>query len=366
MYESDWPTYVPVAEKLAKAKRKMKRLQKRGELIEPVELEGRTIAKEFWGKAWCQHIESFADYDNRISRGTRYVRNGSVCHLAIEVGLVDAWVAGSEVYKVEIGVAPLPEKKWKTLKASCANEVGSLVELLQGQLSENVMALVCDHKKGLFPDKRELRFSCSCPDYATMCKHIAAVMYGIGHRLDSHPELLFVLRDVSPEDLIQTNFAPSQTAPNTDFEGEDLESLFGIEFDQDFRLYEAPPESIEPAEPTEPTEPTEPKGPPPKLGRIIEVKSGIYDPDDKSLDFSGWHGRVERIFAEDGTWLVEFSWDSLSLQQLPSSYIRQSIRQGLDWSRMILFTDEVIPSKARDTKAQARESKASLESLYED
>jgi len=170
-----------------------------------VDLEGRKIARTFWGEAWCDHLESFSDYENRLPRGRTYVRNGSVCHLDIAKGEVNAIVSGSELYKVKIAIKTLPQKKWIDVKDRCAGQVGSLLELLQGKLSKSVMAVVTNRNKGLFPLPREISLKCNCPDWAAMCKHVAAVLYGVGARLDMKPELLFLLRGVDHEELISTD-----------------------------------------------------------------------------------------------------------------------------------------------------------------
>lgn len=198
-----WRPYVPVAERRRQARAEMARLRKKGVQIEPVEIEGRKIAKTFWGKAWCDHIESFHDYSNRLPRGRTYVRNGSVCHLSISEELVQAKVSGSKIYDVEVTIKRLPAKKWKAIKKGCRGQIGSVLELLQGQLSDHVMRVVTDPRGGLFPLSGEIKFGCSCPDWARMCKHVAAVLYGVGARLDERPELLFVLRGVDQEELIE-------------------------------------------------------------------------------------------------------------------------------------------------------------------
>jgi uncharacterized Zn finger protein len=185
--------------------KKMEALHKKGVDVQPVEIEGRQIAKTFWGKAWCDHLESFSDFENRLPRGRTYVRNGSVCHLAVAKGAIEAKVSGSELYTVKVSIKTLPGKKWKSLKQRCSGQVGSLLELLQGKLSEHVMEVVTDRKKGLFPLPGEMSFHCSCPDWASMCKHVAAVLYGVGTRLDAKPELLFALRGVNHEELIQAD-----------------------------------------------------------------------------------------------------------------------------------------------------------------
>ena len=197
-----WRPYVPVAERRARALKKLATLQKKGVCIKPVEIAGRKIAQTFWGQAWCDHLESFSDYENRLPRGRTYVRNGSVCHLEITRGKVHAIVSGSELYTVEIAIQTLPAGKWDALKQRCAGQIGSLLELLQGRLSKNVMAVVTDRHKGLFPLPGEIRLKCSCPDWAVMCRHAAAVLYGVGARLDEAPGLLFLLQGVDHEALI--------------------------------------------------------------------------------------------------------------------------------------------------------------------
>lgn len=240
--------YVPVAVRRARALRKMEKLRKKGHDIKPVQIEGRKITHTFWGQAWCDHLESFSDYDNRLPRGRTYVRNGSVCHLDIERGRISAMVAGSELYTVEIAVKTLPRKKWQAVKNRCAGQIGSLLELLQGRLSKNVMSVVTDRQKGLFPLPGEISLNCSCPDWAVMCKHVAAALYGVGARLDKVPELIFVLRGVDHEQLISAEAGMAAAAVGTkggrrriaDYA---LADVFGIEMSEDA----APAEDMRPS-----------------------------------------------------------------------------------------------------------------------
>jgi len=232
----DWAPYVPVAERRRRAMKKMAALRKKGVDIQPVEIDGRKIAKTFWGEAWCDHLESFSDFENRLPRGRTYVRNGSVCHLAVSKGLIEAKVSGSELYTIRINVKTLPPKKWNTLKSRCSGQIGSLLELLQGKLSDHVMEVVTDRQEGLFPLPKEISLKCSCPDYAVMCKHVAAVLYGVGARLDTKPELLFTLRGVNHEDLIQAD-AEKAVAKATArgkskrLAASEIGDVFGIELD---------------------------------------------------------------------------------------------------------------------------------------
>jgi uncharacterized Zn finger protein len=198
----EWRPYVSVAERRRKAEREMARLRKKGHPVSPVHIEGRTIARTFWGKAWCDNLEGYSDFENRLPRGRTYVRNGSVLDLQIAPGEVKALVSGTEIYKVAVKVSAVPKRRWSSICGDCAGAIDSLVELLQGRFSKGVMERICRQKTGLFPAPAEIEFSCSCPDWASMCKHVAAVLYGIGARLDEQPELLFKLRKVDEKDLI--------------------------------------------------------------------------------------------------------------------------------------------------------------------
>lgn len=230
----DWRPYVPVGVRRARAVKKLEKLRKKGIDITPVAIAGRKIAKTFWGEAWCYHLESFSDYANRLPRGRTYVRNGMVCHLAIGKGSIDALVSGSKLYTVKITIRTLPREKWMEVKTRCAGQIGSLLELLEGRLSKSVMSVVTDRTKGLFPLPKEIRLECSCPDWAVMCKHVAAVLYGVGARLDEHPELLFLLRGVDHDELIDAEVgvaaAAGQTRGGRRRIAEDaLADVFGIE-----------------------------------------------------------------------------------------------------------------------------------------
>jgi uncharacterized Zn finger protein len=197
-----WRPYVSVAERRRKAMREIEKRRKKGTTISPVTIDGRTIAKTFWGKSWCENLERYSDYANRLPRGRTYVRNGSVVDLQIGPGSIEALVSGSELYEVTLTIAPVGRKRWKSICEDCAGAIDSLVELLQGRLSKGVMERICRQSEGLFPSPAEIKLACSCPDWAGMCKHVAAVLYGVGARFDHQPELLFHLREVEGKDLI--------------------------------------------------------------------------------------------------------------------------------------------------------------------
>ena len=233
-----WRPYVSVAKRRLQAHRKMDALRKKGANIQPVEIEGRKIAKTFWGEAWCDHLESFSDYENRLPRGRTYVRNGSVCHLAIKKGTIEAKVSGSEIYNIRVRIKTLPAKKWCAVKRRCSGQIGSLLELLRGNLSDNIMQVVTDRQNGLFPLPDEISLDCDCPDWAIMCKHVAAVLYGVGARLDQDPALLFRLRGVNHDELIDVNAqvavpAATRRGGAKRLASDDLGDVFGIDLATD-------------------------------------------------------------------------------------------------------------------------------------
>jgi uncharacterized Zn finger protein len=232
-----WRPYVSVAERRRKAAKAMAKLKKKGHPVSPVVVEGRTIVKTFWGKAWCENLEQYSDFANRLPRGRTYVRNGSVIDLQIAPGEIRALVSGSEIYEVAVRVAPVEKARWRSICTDCAGAIDSLIELLQGRFSKGVMERVCRQKTGLFPSPHEITLSCSCPDWASMCKHVAAVLYGIGARLDQQPELLFRLHSVDEKELIAgagKALPQAKRAPVAGkvLGGEDLAALFGLDMAQ--------------------------------------------------------------------------------------------------------------------------------------
>ncbi len=230
-----WKPYVSVAERRKKAERAAARYRKEtGKTLSPVTAARGAIAKTFWGKAWCDNLERYSDYSNRLPRGRTYVRNGSVIDLRIAAGEVSAQVMGADLDQITVSIAAVPKTQWHALGGDCAGSIDSLVELLQGRLSQGVMERICRPQTGLFPSPKEIKFSCSCPDWAAMCKHVAAVLYGVGARLDRQPELLFALRRVDAKDLVARAGAGLPLAKKAPATGKMLDEsklaeVFGIE-----------------------------------------------------------------------------------------------------------------------------------------
>jgi len=233
-YWGGWRPYVSQAERRHRAALEMAKLKKKGHPVAPVVLQGKTIASTFWGKAWCDNLEGYGDYANRLPRGRTYVRNGSIVDLQIAEGEVSARVSGSDLYKVKVDIVAVPKAKWKSICKDCAGGIDSLVELLQGRFSKGVMERICRQRSGLFPAPEEIHFSCSCPDWASMCKHVAAVLYGVGSRLDEKPELLFRLRKVDEKDLLTGAAAGlpisrKKPAAGKVLDTADLSGIFGLD-----------------------------------------------------------------------------------------------------------------------------------------
>ena len=203
-WRGGYPPYVSVAEKKAKAAKKLKQLKKKNPGIKPVIIEGSAIALSWWGKSWNKNLERYADYTNRIGRGRSYVRHGAVLDLQISSGKVESLVQGTSAkpYAVSVKIKAIDEKIWRKIKTVCGGKLDSLQELLAGKFPEALSEIFMEQGTGLFPSPKDIEFSCSCPDWAYMCKHVAATLYGIGARLDEDPSLFFKLRKVKMKDLI--------------------------------------------------------------------------------------------------------------------------------------------------------------------
>jgi uncharacterized Zn finger protein len=248
-----WWSYEDANAKKARLQREIAKREKRGERFEVLEAPAgnKKLCTTFWGQAWCRNLESYQAYESRLPRGRSYLRQGKVYNLAIEAGTISAVVAGSELYETSIHIQPLPPPRWQSLVKAGAGQVGSMLDLLAGKLGDDLMGLLICPDQGLFPEPKEIRFDCSCPDYVDMCKHVSAVLYGVGVKLDAQPELLFTLRQVNQAELLSDASATALTDLSSgpaELAGTDLSALFGIDLGGDLTL----PEGLEFAEPTAP------------------------------------------------------------------------------------------------------------------
>ena len=237
-YRGKFKTYITAAEEKAKIEKKLASLMKKNKDIEPVIISGNKIAKNWWGIAWNNNLESYADYSNRIARGKKYVKYGAVLDLKITKGRVIALVQGSrkKPYEVVIGIDPLPLSKWKSILKLYSHKIDSLEALAEGEFPKELEETFALKGEGLFPGPDEIHFICSCPDSAYMCKHIAAVLYGIGARFDKDPTLFFMLRDIEIKDLIKKSVEQkmgdmlknSEKATDREIKDKDIMELFNL------------------------------------------------------------------------------------------------------------------------------------------
>lgn len=240
-YYSGFPEYVPVAKKREQAQKSIEKLKKKNPDISPVIITGKKITRTWWGKSWNDNLESYSDYSNRIGRGRSYVRNGAVLDLKITQGNITALVQGSvsKPYQVNIIIEPLSKDVWESITKDCTGKIDSLQELIEGKFPKALSDLFTAKGKGLFPAPKEISLKCSCPDWAYMCKHVAAVLYGVGARLDDDPALFFVLRNVNIEELIsetinkksQSLLEKSKIKSRRIIDDTDVSSMFGIEME---------------------------------------------------------------------------------------------------------------------------------------
>ncbi|MBU2454221.1 MAG: hypothetical protein KJ668_13015, partial [Proteobacteria bacterium] len=237
-----YPKYVSVAEKKARAEKKIKQLMKKNPGLSPVKICGNTLAASWWGKAWNTNLEGYADFSNRIERGRSYVRHGAVLDLKIESGNISALVQGSYAapYQVKITIKPLKKAVWEKIIDQCKGKIDSLDALLNGALPQAMETILTQQGNGIFPSPKDIVFDCSCPDWAYMCKHVAATLYGVGARLDTDPSLFFLLRKANKEDLVSSVIrseadqllkkAKTRTSKRI-IRDADLSSAFGINLD---------------------------------------------------------------------------------------------------------------------------------------
>lgn len=229
-----WWSYEDVKQQKQRVQREIAKRKKRGEKFAVLAAPAgqKKLSATFWGQAWCRNLESYQQYESRLPRGRSYLRQGNVYNLVIAPGKLSAVVAGSELYDTSIVIQPLPKKQWQQIVKLSAGQVGSMLDLLAGKLGDGLMQVLTDKDGGLFPKPREIHFNCSCPDHADMCKHVSAVLYGVGVLLDTQPELLFTLRGVDQAELLSnaSNAAITDLSSNAgDLADADLSAIFGID-----------------------------------------------------------------------------------------------------------------------------------------
>ncbi|MCK5543011.1 MAG: SWIM zinc finger family protein, partial [Desulfobacterales bacterium] len=253
-----FPKYVRVADKKAKAEKKIKQLKKKDPNISPVYVTGNKLAESWWGISWNKNLESYADFGNRIGRGRSYIRHSAVLDLKIKPGKIISLVQGSmsRPYNIEITIKKIKPSLWKNIIKKCQGKIDSLNTLLDGNLPKAMAGILTNKEEGMFPSPDEIEFNCSCPDWAYMCKHIAATLYGVGTRLDQDPAMFFTLRGAKIKDLVsqaikaEANQLIEKSKTKTSkriIENADLSSAFGIDFDDSAFLPDGTkPDNIKP------------------------------------------------------------------------------------------------------------------------
>ncbi len=228
-YGDEFTGYVSAAARKKTALAQAQEFARReGRELQGVTSSAKSIAKSFWGRAWNRHIETFQDYESRLPLGRSLLRNGGVIDLRITLGRIDAVVADKELYEIHIQIDTASEETWAFLRKRCAGKISSLMDLAEGKLSDEIIALLCDAENGIFPRLGEILLDCNCPDWSDLCRHLAAVLYGVSVRLDEAPELLFTLRGVNPEELFCGEIVPAET-PELDHTA--LSEAFGIDLE---------------------------------------------------------------------------------------------------------------------------------------
>jgi len=237
-YDYGFKPYVPVGKRKEIARKKMEQLKKKNPNLAPVIIEGNKIAESWWGISWNKNLERYSDYANRIGRGRSYVRQGAILDLQITKGKITALVQGSRPspYEIDISIKPLSKDNWDAIRTKCEGKMESLASLLEGEFPKALGEIFTEKGRGLFPEPKEIKFKCSCPDWASMCKHIAATLFGVGARLDVDPLLFFILRNSDVNDLVsqavmeksKKMIKKSETKSKRVIEDADVSEMFGI------------------------------------------------------------------------------------------------------------------------------------------
>ncbi|HHY22904.1 MAG TPA: hypothetical protein GX527_01520 [Clostridiaceae bacterium] len=163
------------------------------------------FGSSWWAKKWNNALASYG-WSNRLQRGRSYARTGHVLEISLEPGLVEAKVSGSRPrpYKVKIEIDKLTPQEWESIIEKMAEKAIFLAKLLTGEMPENIEEAFALAGTPLFPtSSRSINTNCSCPDYANPCKHIAAVYYILGQEFDKDPFMIFRLRGMEKDKLME-------------------------------------------------------------------------------------------------------------------------------------------------------------------
>ena len=204
-------------------------LRAEGGEISPVVCSTRKLAENFWGSAWMRHLALCEEGGLALAPGRTLLRHSCVLDLHIAPGSIRALISAQDLYEVQLSLSPLSEEQAEALRAACADNVGSLVALLEGKANTDLLHTLCNPETGLLPDPLDWKMSCSCPDWSTPCPHAAAAIYAAGVLIDRDPSPLFTLRALDPSLLT----APPTTsaADLSPLDPASLEKTFGIDIE---------------------------------------------------------------------------------------------------------------------------------------
>jgi len=163
------------------------------------------FGEHWWAQRWIEVLESFG-WDSRLQRGRRYARAGQVLNVDVGPGRITARVQGSRrtPYSVRIEIAPLDDGQWEQAIDAMAGQALFAAQLLAGEMPPEIEEAFEDASVPLFPTSGDVAMSCSCPDWAVPCKHIAAVYYLLAEEFDRDPFLLFTLRGRTREQVMES------------------------------------------------------------------------------------------------------------------------------------------------------------------
>jgi uncharacterized Zn finger protein len=162
------------------------------------------IGEKWWSKRFVSLLESF-NIGARLGRGRSYARKGQVISIEVEKGLVRSKVQGtrSKPYDVTIQLSQISDKDWDKAIDAMASRAVFAAKLLSGEMPQDIEEAFADAKVSLFPEEKDLKTDCSCPDWSNPCKHIAAVYYLLAEQFDENPFLIFKLRGRTKEEIIE-------------------------------------------------------------------------------------------------------------------------------------------------------------------
>ena len=166
----------------------------------------KAVSSTWWGQRWIEALEhSSRDVVARLGKGRAYARDGHVHDLRIAAGQVQATVTDDELdsFAVVLKLEAFGDKVWEQVLELMGDQALYAAQLLNGEMPREIDRVFRACGKSLFPaNSHEIDADCSCEDWSSPCKHVAATHYVLGDALDHDPFLLFELRGRSKEQVL--------------------------------------------------------------------------------------------------------------------------------------------------------------------